>query len=264
MPEGDTIFRTAESLRRWIGGREVTAARSRAGTAPVPRVIGTTVERVEARGKHLLIEFSNGDILHTHMRMTGAWHVYPTGERWRRPAATARVVLECGDRVAVCFDAPVVELLRPGGDRAHPALASLGPDLLDPAFDPAIAVRRARQRSGERAVAELLLDQRVAAGIGNIYRSEALFLCGIDPFTPVVALDDERLERLYRVAAGLLRANATLGTTFDRETGGGAGRPWVYGRRGRLCRRCGTPIRAMALGEQARTVSWCPTCQPPG
>src|SRR5437763_12273895 len=130
MPEGDTIFRTAVSLRRWIEGRVVTDARSPAEGAPVQRVVGTTVEAVETQGKHLLIRFSSGDVLHTHMRMTGAWHVYPTGQRWRRPAWQARAVLECGERTAVCFNAPVVELLRTGGAEMHHGLKALGPDVL--------------------------------------------------------------------------------------------------------------------------------------
>src|SRR3982750_445799 len=115
MPEGDTIYRTAVSLRRWIQGRAVTVASSPAEGAPLERVVGTTVEEVGTRGKHLVIRFSSGDVLHTHMRMTGSWHVYPAGQRWRRPAWQARAVLTCGDRLAVCFNAPVVELLAPGG-----------------------------------------------------------------------------------------------------------------------------------------------------
>src|SRR3954467_12697537 len=130
MPEGDTIFRTAVSLRRWIEGRVVTAASSPVRGAPLERVVGTTVEAVETRGKHLLIRFSSGDVLHTHMRMNGAWHVYPAGERWRKPADDARIVLEAGERVAVCFNAPVVELLRRREEPVHPGLKGLGPDVL--------------------------------------------------------------------------------------------------------------------------------------
>src|SRR5205814_1016629 len=101
MPEGDTIFRTAESVRRWIGGRTVTGARTTAAFS-ISGVVGRDVQSVEARGKHLLIRFSNGQVLHTHMRMTGAWHLYSREDRWQRPAWQARVVVECGDRVAVC------------------------------------------------------------------------------------------------------------------------------------------------------------------
>src|SRR4051794_12397539 len=135
MPEGDTILRTAVSLRRWIEGREVTEATSPAEGAPLDRVVGTKVESIDTRGKHLLIRFSSGDVLHTHMRMTGAWHVYPAGAKWRRPAWQARAVLVCGERLAVCFNAPVVELLAPGGVEMHGAMRGLGPDVLADDFD---------------------------------------------------------------------------------------------------------------------------------
>jgi endonuclease-8 len=236
-------------LRRWIGGREVTAARST--KVPASKVVGSTVERVEARAKHLLIGFSNGLVLHTHMRMTGAWHVYPTGERWRKPAAQARVVLECGDRVAVCFNAPVVELLAEPEEQRHRVLTALGPDVLDPAFDPAEVVRRARLQPADRPVGEVLLDQRVVSGIGNIWRSESLFADRVNPFTPVGALDDDRLARLAATAARLMRASVT-----------GHRSESVYGRTGRPCPRCGIGVTSRRLGEQARTAYWCPRCQP--
>ena len=216
------------------------------------RVVGTTVERVEPRAKHLLIGFSNGLTLHTHMRMTGAWHVYPVGERWRRPAHLARLVLECGDRVAVCFSAPVVELLAPSDARRHPVLGGLGPDVLDPAFDPLEVVRRARLQPPDRTVGELLLDQRVVSGIGNIWRSESLFAERLNPEAAVGALADERLAGLAATAARLMRASVD-----------GHRQGWVYRRTGRPCPRCGTPVRSRRLGEQARAVYWCPRCQPP-
>src|SRR5947208_14917705 len=135
MPEGDTIFRTAVSLRRWIEGRTVTAVSSPADGVPLERLVGSSIVTIETRGKHLLIRFSSGDVLHTHMRMTGAWHVYPAGQRWRRPAWQARAVVTCGDRLAVCFNAPVVELLAPGGVQMHGAIRELGPDVLATDFD---------------------------------------------------------------------------------------------------------------------------------
>src|SRR5437868_1858051 len=122
MPEGDTLHRTAETLGRWLTGRQITAARAQFVDVPAAKLVGQTVEAVEARGKNLLVRFDSGQVLRTHLRMTGAWHVYPAGERWRRPAARARLVLEAGDHTAVCFDAPVVELLQARAERAHPAL----------------------------------------------------------------------------------------------------------------------------------------------
>ncbi|MBW3557918.1 MAG: hypothetical protein KY454_13375, partial [Actinobacteria bacterium] len=184
MPEGDTIHRTAATLDRWLTGRVVTAARAKDERLPAARLVGQQVVAVEARGKHLLVRFSAGQVLHTHMRMTGSWHVYSAGEKWRRSEAQARVVLEAGERVAVCFNAAVVELLVPGGEHRHPALAGLGPDILRPPVPLEEVRRRADTRPLDLAVGEMLLDQRVVSGIGNIWRCETLFACGIDPWLP--------------------------------------------------------------------------------
>jgi len=258
MPEGDTIFRTGTSLRRWLGGREVTAARG----AGLERVVGATVAAVETRGKHLLIRFSSGLVLHSHMRMSGSWHVYPQGGRWQRPAAQAKAVLECGDRVAVCFNAPVVELLRDHQVRAHRSLARLGPDVLAEGFDLDEVVRRAAARPPATALGELLLDQEVVAGLGNVYRCEALFVEGLDPWAPRADLESDGLRRLVTTAQQLIRANTGTATAPGREMGLGPDRMFVYGRAGRPCRRCGTTVRSARLGFQARTVFWCPSCQP--
>jgi endonuclease-8 len=250
MPEGDTIFRTARSLRTWLEGREITAARSRTRQAPLHRVIGQRVTEVEARAKHLLVRFDNGDVLHTHMQMTGAWHVYSRGDRWKKPGWQAAVVLEADDHVAVCFNAPVVELLRDREVEAHPAIAGLGPDVLKPPVDLDEVHRRAATRPPDLTIGELLLDQRVVSGIGNIYRCEALYGRGIDPWTPRAALGDDDLDSLVGAAAELMAANASR-------------RPQVYGRAGRACRRCGTAISVRRLGDQARNVYWCTGCQGP-
>jgi endonuclease-8 len=264
-PEGDTIFRTAATLQRWLAGREITSARVRIVAVPVARLIGATVTGVEAQGKHLLIRLSTGDILHSHMGMTGSWHVYPAGERWQRSASQARLVLEAGDRVAVCFNAPVIELLAARSEPLHPALSRLGPDLLGDSFDVEVVRHRARRRAQDQAVGsigELLLDQQVVAGIGNIYRCESLFLCGLNPWRSVDDVDDRQLDHLMLTAGRLLRANAT-GPPGTRGFEGRGGQMWVYRRGGRPCRRCGTTVRSQRLGRQARTVYWCPTCQPP-
>jgi endonuclease-8 len=262
VPEGDTIWRTAVSLQRWLGGRQVTAARAVAPGVDAARLVGTTVDEVEARAKHLLMRFSGGLVLHTHMRMTGSWHVYPVGERWRKPARQARLVVETGARLAVCFNAPVIELLTPSELRAHGSLRRLGPDVLHPeTLDPATIRARARMRApASPTVGELLLDQQVVSGIGNVYRCEALFLGGVHPRRPTVALADEDLEALVATASRLMAANAGL-SSFSRSFDGGPDRPWVYGRSGLPCRRCGTPVARELLGHQARSVYWCPTCQ---
>jgi endonuclease VIII len=268
MPEGDTLARTADGLRPHLVGRTVIAARARAG-AQVARLVGARVETVEALGKNLLMRFSNGLELRTHLRMHGTWHRYRPGERWRRPAGRAVLVVEVEGAVAVCFDAPVVELFEARAEGIHPALARLGPDLLAAEFDAPEAI--GRFRDPQRAVVtigEALLDQRIVAGIGNIYRSEVLFLERVDPFLPTAMVDDATLERIVMTARQLLRASA------GRERGPASGGParvggrasaraWVYGRAGRPCRRCGTLVRSSRLGrELPRPVYWCPACQP--
>ncbi|HSH58772.1 MAG TPA: DNA-formamidopyrimidine glycosylase family protein [Acidimicrobiales bacterium] len=261
MPEGDTILRTARSLGRWLEARVVTAASSQRAGVDAAKLVGQRVTAVEARAKHLLIRFSSGDVLHTHMRMTGSWHLYPAGQRWRKPGWQARVVLEAGDRVAVCFDAPVVELLRAGDEDRHPSLARLGPDVLVHPLDLAEVRRRAALRPPELSVGELLLDQQVVSGIGNIYRSEALFVRRLNPWTPQQSIGDDGLDELVSTASRLMGANLKPAQGFTRQFGPGAAGPRVYDRAGRPCRRCRAAIRTDLLGEQARRVWWCPGCQ---
>lgn len=263
MPEGDTLFRTAAGLRPHLVGRDVTAARTQ-GPGPVPqvhRLVGRRIDAVEAHGKNLLIRFDGGLELRTHLRMHGSWHRYRPGERWRRPAARARLVLEVPGSVAVCFDAPVVELFEERTEHLHPALSRLGPDLLAEPFDADEAMRRLR--APERAdleIAVALLDQRALAGIGNVYKSEILFLGGVSPFVRVRDLDDATLDRLVVIARELMRRN--LGPGMRRTTAAlSPGLVWVYRRSGRPCRKCGRTIERKVQGELARSTYFCPTCQ---
>jgi endonuclease VIII len=259
MPEGDTLFRTAAGLRPYLVGRDVIAARAQ-GPGPVPqiqRVIGKRVDAVEAHGKNLLIRFDGGLELRTHLRMNGSWHRYRPGERWRRPPGRARLVLEVDGAVAVCFDAPVVELFESRTESLHPSLSRLGPDLLSPDFDAAEAHRRLRApERRSMSIGAALLDQRAMAGIGNIWRNETLFAERVDPFVAVSELDDDRLDRLVGTARRLLTQSA--GVAPGRAPMG------VYRRAGRPCPRCGTRIRSAPLStEVPRTTYWCPTCQRP-
>jgi endonuclease-8 len=212
--------------------------------------VGDEVDAVEARGKHLLIRFAGGLTLHTHMRMTGSWHLYRMGDKWKKPKHLARVVLEFGDRVAVCFSAPVIELLPTKTEFAHPVLAGLGPDVLKPPLDLDEVERRAGQQPDDVPIGDVLLDQRVVAGIGNIWRNESLFMRGVHPSTPHALAP---LRDLVRTASRLMQARARLGVTY---------RPLVYNRSGRPCPRCGSRIESARLGKHARTAYWCPTCQP--
>ena len=254
MPEGDTLHRTAAGLRPYLVGRAVTAARAQQPGPQAERLVGATVTAVEALGKNLLIRFDNGLEVRTHLRMTGTWHRYRPGERWRRAPSRARLVVEVPGAVAVCFDAPVVELFETRAEGLHPGLAGLGPDLLAPDVDEAAAVRRLRHPSrAATPISEALLDQRALAGIGNIWKNETLWAERVDPWATVGELDDDTLRRLVATARRLLVASAASARPPRLE---------AYGRTGRPCRRCGTPIRAQRQGRDTpRTTYWCPRCQ---
>jgi endonuclease-8 len=257
MPEGDTIFRTATTLRRVLVGRSLVGFETPRLLAPVPEP-GTRVVSVEARGKHLLIGLDDERVLHTHMQMSGSWHVYRPGERWRRPRTQARAILRTADAVAVCFRAPIVELLDAREVRTHPRLSALGPDLCSPDADLDEALARMARLPLETEIGVALLDQRVACGVGNVYKSETLFACGTDPFARVADLDEHARRALLAKASELLRRNLDGGprVTYGRGLA-------VYDRAKRPCPRCGTPIRARRQGEAARTTYWCPSCQAP-
>jgi endonuclease VIII len=272
MPEGDTIFRTARTLERALAGRLVTRFES-----VLPRLTrvdddaplaGRSVAAVRAIGKHLLIEFSGGLTLRTHMRMSGEWHVYRPGERWFRSRASMRIVIATDEYVAVGFDVPVAEFVRTADLGKHPDLVRLGPDLLAGTLDePEVAARL--RRATAPTVADALLDQRVMAGIGNVFKSEVLFACGIGPFRAPGTLSDDEAAKVVHTARALMRANVTddrrlpMTRAYRRTTRlmDPAARLWVYGRGGRPCRTCGTPIAVGLQGENARLTYWCPSCQ---
>ena len=273
MPEGDTLARIAVALRPYLAGRVVTAARARLPGPQVSRVIGQKIDAVDAAGKNLLIRFDGGLELRTHLGLHGSWHRYRPGETWRRPPSRAALVLEVPGAVAVCFDAPVVELFERRAEVVHPAISMLGPDLLDDKYDQAEAIRRLRDKSREdTAIGEAILDQRAVAGVGNVYKSEVLFMEKVDPFAPVKSLDDETLDRVLSTAREQLAANARSdapagrSTTVDLKTGKklAPSRLWVYDRAGRPCHRCGTLIKSDSQGaELPRVTYWCPSCQAP-
>jgi len=263
MPEGDTIFRVARTLHGVLAGKSVTRFFSPLAAvdnaARRLAIVGARVLRVEPRGKHVLMRFDNGAVLHTHLRMTGSWHTYRHGSRWRQPRHLARVVVETADAVAVCFQAPTYELLSADEAARHPRLASLGPDLLAPELD-AGAARAGLRARGENEIGVALMDQQALAGIGNVYKSEVLFLCGTDPFATVASLDDGALDRLIVTAAQQLRRNLDGG--LRRTTSSvAAGRHWVYARKGEPCRRCGTAIEMRRQGALLRSTYFCPVCQ---
>jgi endonuclease-8 len=202
------------------------------------------------------------------MRMNGSWHIYRAGERWRRPRTAMRIVLTTDEYVAVGFDIPVAEFLTARDLRRHPGLNRLGPDLLSAGFDEATALARFRL-AGNRPVGDVLLDQRVMAGVGNVFKCEVLFVSGVEPFRPVSAITDEEARTLIGVARDLLGANVVEhgsrgALRAHRRTTrfmNPAASLWVYGRGGKPCRRCGTPIECRKQGESARLTYWCPKCQ---
>jgi endonuclease VIII len=261
MSEGDTIYRTAEVMRRTLGRDELVAARGRPGGVQLERVIGSRTSAVRSKGKHLLIDFECGLTLHTHLGMNGSWHRYRPGERWRGERSTALAVLETASAVAVCLGATTVELLETRALPLHPLLAALGPDLLDEEPDIGEAVRRMRAPAlAKTSIAEALLDQRVVAGIGNVFRSELLARHKMHPFTPVGLVPEPVARRLLADGSRLLRANVD-GRMRVTVPAAPPGERWVYRRAGRPCRRCGTIIRSTTLGRPPRRLYWCADCQ---
>lgn len=265
MPEGDTIYKLADYLAPRLVERRVAE-----GIARLPAATplgGLRVEAVQALGKHLMIAFDDGRILRSHLGMWGSWHRYGPGEPWRRPAREARIELAVDGQLYVCFKPKEVELLRDRGLRHRLLAARLGPDLIQGNADEAVILQRAREiHERDAPLLDLLLDQRVAAGIGNVYKSEVLFLERRHPLTPAGELDDVDLIELYRRARTLLRANLGGGPRVTRPKGQNADRDrlWVYGRRGLACFGCSTPIEAGRLGTAQRSTYWCPDCQPRG
>jgi endonuclease-8 len=272
MPEGDHIFRTARTLNRALAGHEVVRFES---VLPAltrihedTPITGRTVDSVSAAGKHVLMRFSGGLVLRTHMRMNGSWHIYRPGEAWQRPRRDMRVVVATKGFEAVGFNVPVAEFLEPADMARQDDLRLMGPDLLGETFDEDEVIRRFRERQSLE-IADAVLNQRLVAGAGNIYKSEVLFLCGVNPFAPVREVSDQALRKILSTARKHLKANVTDprgGITTYRGYRRGPGpdaaeRRYVYGRARKPCRKCGTLIRVRAQGPHARLTYWCPTCQ---
>jgi endonuclease-8 len=284
MPEGDTIYRTATVLRKALAGKEVSGFESSLETVQFANarrpVAGRTVHAVEPRGKHLLIVFRSAEpaqptkvperlqmelletdmVLHTHLRMTGSWHIYRPGEAWRKPARLAKAVISTHDFVVPCFSAPVVELLSARETARHEGIVTLGPDAITPEFDLLDARSRLRQRA-DLEIGVAIMNQRAMAGVGNVYKSEVLFIRRVSPFAKVRDLSDEALDGLIEESHKLLRLNMGGGerrTMFHLDTNK---RLWAYGRSGEPCRICATRIRMRRQGMDGRSTYYCPQCQ---
>jgi len=243
VPEGDSLHRAAQRLQVLVGERvEVETPHPRAAVKRlVERLDGRRLLGVEAAGKNLLLRFEDGVVLRSHLRMSGRWQVRPRGSKL---VGRPWLVLRGAEREAVLWNGPVLEL----NDRA---IRRLGPDILGqpPDLDTMLANLR---RDPRRAVGDALLDQRLVAGIGNVWKAEALWQARVSPWRPVAGVSDEELRAVLDTAHELMTASV--------ETGGE--RRFVYNRAGRGCRRCGTPIEARGQGDDNRTAYWCPACQP--
>ena len=263
MPEGDTVYRAAKNLHSALAGQVLTRCDVRVPRYATVDLTGERIESSGSRGKHLLLRTEQA-LIHSHLKMEGAWHLYRHGTRWRRPAFEARIVLETAQWQAVGFALGTLEVLR--RDEEESVVGHLGPDLLGPDWDAEQAVRNI-ERQPERAIGLALLDQRNLAGVGNVYRNELCFLRGVLPTRPVSEVPD--LPRMVALAKRTLDANRNrMERTTTGDTRAGK-QDWVYGRTGKPCRRCGTRIVGGTLGDpvqpgrgaQDRETYWCPRCQ---
>lgn len=262
MPEGDSVFRFAARVDRALAGKPIRSAHAH-GPGPVPqveRLVGVVCCGARSQGKNLFISFENGLVLRGHLRMYGAWHVYQPGEAWRFPEREARLVLEVDDAVVVNFNAPVIELLEERHLEHHKPIQTLGPDLLAETFEVEEVLRRFRApMHAARTIGDAIMDQRIMAGVGNIWKHETLFRCHLNPWRTVAELDDDTLRSLVTMARDLLLASVHrpngLGLTHRPKM-------FVYARAGQPCFRCRTRLRTARQGEDIRYTTWCPTCQP--
>ena len=276
MPEGDTVFRTARALGRALVAKSVTGFRT---TYPLlarfdedTPLTGQLVRSVESRGKWLLIHFSGGGTMATHMLMSGSWHIYRPGERWQRPRTNMRILIENSEYVAVAFNVPVAKMLQSDEIERVLPIPQTAVDLLSQEFDMAEVARR-MMACGAEEIGDVLLRQQVIAGVGNLFKSEVCYVTATNPFSRVAALDAEKIQALIATSRRLLKANVIedsdqvfvtdVGrrrrTTHESDPGASL---WVYGRQGEPCRRCGEPIRRRLQGPDARVTFWCPQCQP--
>ena len=279
MPEGDTIYRAARALQRAIAGKVVKGFET--GLAKLARVnddtplVGRVVERVESRGKWCLIFFSGDLILVTHMLMSGSWHLYRTGERWRMGRGRMRVVIRTEDWEAVGFNIPVAEFHTARSLERSEQVPKLGPDILSESFtvdDGVTGLTAFGRENPDAEIAVALLNQRVMAGLGNVYKSEVAFAAGVNPFRAMRTITQQEMEAMVDVAQRYMKANVVDGAgdgivtylgnrrtthAMDREE-----RLWVYRRQGEECRRCGAAVMMRKQGVQARSTYWCPECQP--
>jgi endonuclease VIII len=257
MPEGDTMRYAASRMRPVLEGRvpdEIATPQARHAMDRWPqRLAGRAVRSIDAHGKHLFVRFEGGLTLHSHLRMTGAWAVHERGRRWRRSPRRAWLVMTTPTHEVVEFDGPILELLTDSRTRFDQRLSALGPDVLaESGFDSRRFLRRLREEDPGRGIGDALLDQRIVAGIGNVWKAEACWSAEVDPWRPVGTVRDAEALAIVEHARGGMQKSAHTGRH---------GRRSVYARSGRSCPRCGEAIREHGQGDDNRTTFWCPGCQ---
>jgi endonuclease-8 len=258
VPEGEAIHRTAAALRTALVGRAVLSFEAPQLNGPVPAA-GRVIELVESHGKQLDVVWDDGLILHTNLLLGGSWHLYRTGERWRKPSTQMRVGITVDAFSAVCFGARIVETYRELDTHRHPGFGGCGPDLCAPSPDLEAAIEAlCHYDQPDTPIAEALIDQQVACGVGNVFRSEILWACKQHPFAPVSALARADVARIVTTAAKVLHANVNPVAPIDPDQRTDLA---VYGRNGQRCRRCGDTIEVRRYGDHARLLYWCPGCQ---
>jgi endonuclease-8 len=252
VAEGDTILRAARRFEATIVGEEVAAAapNPRGKAAGIERLDGRTLEGVHAHGKHLLLDF--GEVsLHSHLGMSGGWHFYRPRSRWRRPRSSAWAVLSGGEWEAVQFGGPTLQVSPTARLRRNPQLTRLGADILASDFDPDGVIGAIRS-DPTRGLGDALLDQRLVAGIGNIFKSEACFAARIDPWRPVGDVSDEEMRAVLRAAREQMLSAVETGNRHSFQ---------IYKRRQSICPSCRGPVSSRGQGDANRTTYWCPRCQ---
>jgi endonuclease-8 len=276
MPEGDTIFRTARALSRALTGKPVTRFESSyaqlAAANDQEPFRGQTITHIEARGKWLLIHFSGGNILTTHMLMSGSWHIYKPSDPWQDSRSNARILIATADYLAVGFRIPIARIYTEQTLARERKIPRSEQDVLSPSFDAKAAVHRLMTYPGYE-LGNALLRQDVLAGVGNVFKSEICFLLGLNPFRKVASISQSQAKEIVATAQRLLAANVLEDSSDLIVTYSGKNRRttnnadpgaslWVYGRKNEPCRRCGTPIERALQPPNARSTYWCPACQP--
>jgi endonuclease-8 len=258
MPEGDTIHNAARRIREALldeTPEEILTPHPRHQAEQWPqRLAGRAVRAVDAHGKHLFVRFDGDLTLHSHLRMTGAWGVHREGARWKRARRRAWLAMRSGGWDVVQFDGPVLELMRESRTRFDRKLAALGQDVIGASFDEQSFLRRLRAEDPQRSIGDALLDQRIIAGIGNVWKSESCFAAGVNPWRPLGRAGDAEALAIVRFARDRMRESA--------DGDGFSSRPRaVYRRAAMPCGRCATPIRQHGQGDDNRLTYWCPGCQ---